>query len=73
MKDVYQILEQKQADLDRVRCEIESLRLVAPLLSEDATQETIKKPTSAEKPIEKGSEATGTGSLFSSISSRLRK
>jgi len=72
MKDVYQILEQKEADLDRIRCEIESLRLVAPLLSDD-TQETIKKPTSAEKPIEKGSEATGTGSLFSSISSRLRK
>jgi hypothetical protein len=35
MKDAYQVLEQKEADLARVRQEIESLRIVAPLLVDD--------------------------------------
>jgi len=68
MKNVYEILEQKQADLDRVRRELESLKLVAPLLSDETTEEPTKKPTSAEKSaFENDSEATGTGSLFSSV------
>jgi len=69
MKDVYQMLEQKQADLDRVRRELESLQLIVPLLSEDATEEPARKPTSAEKPLDEDSEATGTRGLFSSIAS----
>jgi hypothetical protein len=32
MKDAYTVLEQKEADLARVRQEIESLRIVASLL-----------------------------------------
>lgn len=35
MKDAYEVLEQKEADLSRVRQEIESLRIVAPLLVDD--------------------------------------
>lgn len=34
MKDVYQVLRQKEMDLTRVRQEAEALLLVAPLLSE---------------------------------------
>ena len=72
MKDVYQILEQKQADLERVRREFESLQVVAPLLSDDATTEELtKKPTTAEKASsdDDASEATGTKGLFSSMAS----
>ena len=35
MKDAYEVLTQKEADLSRVRNEIESLRTVAPLLVDD--------------------------------------
>ena len=35
MKDAYEVLTQKEADLSRVRHEIESLRTVAPLLVDD--------------------------------------
>lgn len=35
MKDAYEVLQKKQADLDRVRKEIESLKIAERLLSED--------------------------------------
>ena len=35
MKDAYELLRQKQAELARVRKEIESLNIVAPLLSDE--------------------------------------
>lgn len=38
MKDVYAVLLQKEKDLQRVRREIEALRLVLPLLSEEPGQ-----------------------------------
>jgi hypothetical protein len=34
MKNVYEVLRQKEMDLTRVRLEVEALRYVAPLLSE---------------------------------------
>jgi hypothetical protein len=68
MKDPCEVLQQKEADLARVRNEIGSLRLVAPLLSDEVTSDELtKKPTSAEKPLEADSEATGTEGQFSSI------
>jgi hypothetical protein len=36
MKDPYQVLSQKEMDIERVRSEIEALHLVIPLLAEDA-------------------------------------
>jgi hypothetical protein len=36
MKDPYQVLSQKEMDIERVRREIEALHLVIPLLAEDA-------------------------------------
>jgi len=53
MKDAYGVLEQKEADLARVRREIESLRIVASLL-----EKTDDLPDL---------EATGTDGLFSSV------
>jgi hypothetical protein len=45
MQDVYEILQQKQAELARVRKEIESLNIVASLLSDDGTSdETALSP-----------------------------
>ena len=35
MKDVYQVLRQKEIDLARVRLEVEELRSIVPLLSDD--------------------------------------
>jgi len=68
MKHPYEVLQQKEVQLARVRREIESLRLVATLLSDGSSEDLTKKPVSADKPLLKDSEATGTGGLFSSIS-----
>jgi hypothetical protein len=38
MKDAFEVLRQKEADLERVQHEVESLRIVAPLLSEDLAE-----------------------------------
>jgi hypothetical protein len=51
MKDAYAVLEQKEADLARVRLEIESLRIVASLL-----EKTDDLP-----------DLEATGGLFSSV------
>jgi hypothetical protein len=71
MKDPYEVLRQKEADLVRVRHEIESLQVVASLLSDEVTSDDLnkKKESAAEKTLERGSgsEATGTDGLFSSI------
>jgi hypothetical protein len=36
MKDLYQVLEQKKMEIERVRREIEALHFVIPLLAENA-------------------------------------
>jgi hypothetical protein len=71
VKEVYEVLQQKEADLARVRQEIESLRIVASLLCDDtSSDEPTKKRSSADKGLDgdEDSEATGTDGLFSSIS-----
>lgn len=68
MKHPYEVLQQKEADLARVRNEIDSLRLVAPLLSDEVTSDELtKKPAATEQPLDADSEATGTEGQFSSI------
>jgi len=70
MKDAYEVLKQKETDLARVRHEIESLRIVSSLLSDEEPSEdlTKKQARSAEETLDSGSEkATGTDGLFSSI------
>jgi hypothetical protein len=48
MKDAYEVLYQKEADLLRVRQEIESLRIAAPLLddasADDPGQSSDRRP-----------------------------
>ena len=71
MKDVYEALKQKEADLNRVRHEIESLRIVASLLVDDLNSDQSDKPylVSAEKSdnLHPDLEPTGSDGLFSSI------
>ncbi len=48
MKDLYQVLRQKELDLERTRKEIEALRSVIPLLSEEMDRgEKGRPPQSA--------------------------
>ena len=77
MKDVNELLTQKEAEVARVRKEIESLQMVLPLLADDAAEaEPERKPVSnvqgdaseASSPVQ----ATGTDDLFSSTKSGSR-
>jgi hypothetical protein len=74
MKDAYELLQQKQAELARVRKEIESLNIVAPLLSDDRTSDD-PAPNPDESPASSLSDtisrlsdsaATNADNLFSS-------
>jgi len=68
MKNAYEVLQQKETDLARVRHEVESLRIVAPLLSDDSEEMTKKRAKSAEETLDPSSEkATGTDDLGSSM------
>jgi hypothetical protein len=81
MKDPNCVLQQKEADLARVRKEIESLNIVAPLLAyEDRTPPEDNRPRSGEskkKPsasasdgnlLPSDSEATSTDNQLSAVS-----
>jgi hypothetical protein len=70
MKNAYEVLEQKESDIARVRHEIGCLRIVAALLSDELPSEELTKKgaSSAEETLDSGSEkATGTDGLFSSM------
>jgi hypothetical protein len=45
MKNVYEVLRQKELEVSRLKQEVEALRIVAPLLSEDEKAEKDNKPT----------------------------
>jgi hypothetical protein len=42
MKDISQVLSQKEQDILRVRQEIEALRFVIPLLADENTRDTAR-------------------------------
>jgi hypothetical protein len=76
MKDAYEVLSQKEADLVRVHQEIESLKVVASLLAEEPAFDNPrqgldgqnKKPSSSAEMAtssQLNSEATGTIGAFS--------
>ncbi len=45
MKDVYEVLRQKELEKSRLENEVEALRVVAPILSEDGEAENDNQPT----------------------------
>ena len=46
MKNVYEVLRQKELEKSRLENEVEALRIVAPILSEDGEAENDNQPTS---------------------------
>jgi hypothetical protein len=44
MKNPYEVLGQKEAELARTRHEIDCLRIAAPLLSEEPTSSSLNSP-----------------------------
>ena len=67
MKDVYLILRQKESDLARLRVEIDSLRLVAPLLAEDDLLKEIEGESTEHPDSYDDPQSTGTDGPLSSI------
>ena len=45
MKDIYEILRQKELDVSRLQKEVEALRVAAPLLFADGEAEEHNQPT----------------------------
>ena len=45
MKNVYEVLRQKELEVSRLEKEVDALRVVAPLLSEDGEANNDKQPT----------------------------
>ena len=75
MKNAYEVLHQKEAELARVRHEIASLRIAAPLLSGESAVENSERGEEKDLEDEKNevaaeSEATGTDgfSTFAAVS-----
>ena len=56
MKNVYEVLRQKELELSRLEKEVEALRVAAPLLSEDKEAGNDNKPTLAATSTQRPSE-----------------
>jgi hypothetical protein len=54
VKDVYAVLRQKELELSRLEDEVEALRIVAPILSEDEEAENDHQPTLPRNPTTAG-------------------
>jgi len=52
MKDIYEVLRQKELQVSRLEIEVEALRVVAPLLSDDEQVGNDNKPTSARSTVQ---------------------
>lgn len=44
MRNIYEVLRQKEADIERLKKELQALRVVAPLLEEELLAETQTAP-----------------------------
>jgi len=68
MKDVQEVLTQKEIELAALRKEVECLQLAIALLSEEEAGNLIEEKKLPERDIgsDSGTQATGTDGLFSS-------
>ncbi len=76
MKNAYEVLRQKEAELSRIRHEIASLRIVAPLLSDQSHSDPQPQSDNSEEEehdAQPEAEATGTDALFSFTSASRPK
>jgi hypothetical protein len=60
MRDIYEVLREKEHALERVRREIEALRAVAPLLADDATSGPAYPPDAGRKEATSGQQVPTT-------------
>ena len=44
MRNIYEVMRQKEADIEQLKKELQALRVVAPLLEEDLTPEVQAPP-----------------------------
>jgi hypothetical protein len=51
MKDIHEVLRLKELDLSRLEIEVQALRVVAPLLSDEEQVGNDNKPTSARSTV----------------------
>lgn len=73
MKDVYQLLRKKESDVERLRHEIDSLRITAPLLADDEIEKELQGESGEDIGAGPESRNTGTdGPVFSSNNSESR-
>ena len=49
MKDINEVLHEKEAALDRIKRELEALGIVAPLLAEESTEATAPPKITPER------------------------
>lgn len=59
MRDLYQVLRQKELDLERTRKEIEALRSVIPLLAEEMERGEKSRTSLASAPAQPRRPTTG--------------
>ena len=45
MRNIYEVMRQKEADIEQLKKELQALRVVAPLLEEDLTPEVQAPPS----------------------------
>jgi len=68
VKDIQEILRQKEMDCARVQAEIEALRMVIPLLGEEHPTDPEPRESEPEHDLVSETKATGTeGPIFSSV------
>ena len=68
MKDIYQLLREKEADVERVRREIEAMRLTISLLEDEpSTDIERKQPVSEAEPIAEADQTGTEGPSFSTL------
>jgi hypothetical protein len=60
MKNIYEVLRQKELQISQLEKEVEALRVVAPLLSEDKQDEAASTERSRSTAIPKQASPTGT-------------
>lgn len=76
MKDAYEVLRHKEAELARIRHEITSLKMVAPMLEEETDPQSNQDRRNSEDDnsgTDSVSAATGTDGLFSLSSAERPK
>ena len=59
MRDLYQVLRQKEMDLERIRREIEALRSVIPLLTDESERGERGRPTLSSSSVASHPRRTG--------------